>query len=204
MKGAVRLRVWGEYACFTSAIKADRVSYRIITPSAAVGMLEAVYWHPGVHWVINRIYIVNPGRYLSFCTTEVKSMANGTNYNPERCQHSGMILADVEYVIEASVNCDEPANVGKSLRIFRRNSKRGRCAWQPYFGLRQYMAHFDFVPMESQISTSPTMQGTHNLGIMFWGWDYANKRGDHVNPLYFNATVVDGVIDVPLRNDLEM
>src|SRR5699024_6117919 len=124
----VKVRVWGNYALFSRPeMKVERCSYDVMTPSAARGILEAVYWHPGMRWVIDKIHVVNPVRFTSVRRNEVKSKILAGNvlqaYNGKKdprslyistkaeiVQRASLLLRDVEYVIEAHFEMTEQAN----------------------------------------------------------------------------------------------
>ena len=149
----VRVKVWGDYALFSRPeMKVERCSYDVMTPSAARGILEAIYWHPGLSWVIDKIYVKNPIRFTSVRRNEIKSKASANNilqvYNgadkplyistkDDIVQRASLILKDVSYVIEAHFEMTEKANntdnPGKFKDIMMRRLKRGECHHMPYF-----------------------------------------------------------------------
>ena len=150
----VKVKVWGDYALFSRPeMKVERCSYDVMTPSAARGILEAIYWHPGLRWVIDRIYVQNPIRFTSVRRNEVKSKVSASNvlqaYNgadkplyistkEEIVQRASLLLCDVAYVIEAHFEMTDQANAsdnpGKFKDIMMRRLKRGECYHMPYFG----------------------------------------------------------------------
>lgn len=142
-------------------MKVERCSYDVMTPSAARGILEAIYWHPGLRWVIDKIYVKNPIRFTSVRRNEVKSKVSASNvlqaYNgadkplyistkEDIVQRASLILRDVSYVIEAHFEMTDQANEtdnpGKFKDIMMRRLKRGECYHMPYFGCREFPAHF--------------------------------------------------------------
>ena len=147
----VKVKVWGDYALFSRPeLKVERYSYDVITPSAARGILEAIYWHPGMKWVIDKIYVKNPINFTSVRRNEVKSKISANNvlsvYNgaekplyisskEEIVQRASIILTNVEYVIEAHFDMTERANAtdnpGKFKDIIMRRLKRGECYHMP-------------------------------------------------------------------------
>ena len=161
MSVGVKIKVWGDYALFTRPeLKAERYSYDVITPSAARGILDAVYWHPGLRWVVDRIHVVKPIRFTRIRRNEVKSKISASNVlsvynganNPlylntkaEIVQRASVVLQDVEYVIEAHFEMTPKANgsdnPGKFKDIIQRRLKRGECYHMPYFGCREFPAH---------------------------------------------------------------
>lgn len=213
MAFGVRLHVWGERACFTRAeMKAERVSYDVITPSAARGILEAIHWKPAIRWVVNRIHVLRPIRFESIRRNEVakklpassvkKAMNAGrtdglvTYVDEERQQRAATVLRDVGYLIEAHFELTERAGpddtVGKHLDIFNRRARKGQCFHPPYLGVREFPAAFSLVERDD---TGPSclqaLQG--DLGWMLHDIDFAND----MQPQFFRARMVGGVIDIP-------
>lgn len=145
MAVGVKIRVWGDYALFSRPeLKVERYSYDVITPSAARGILDAILWHPGMKWVIDKIYVKNPIKFTSVRRNEVKSKISGSKvlavYNgadkplyikskEEIVQRASMILTNVEYVIEAhfemTENANKTDNPGKFKDIMMRRLRRG-------------------------------------------------------------------------------
>ncbi len=154
MSYGVKLKVWGEYACFTRPeMKVERVSYDVMTPSAARGILEAIYWKPAIIWVIDRIHVLNPIRFDNIRRNELagklplgtikKAMKNG--YSPveilienDRQQRAAMVLRNVNYVIEAhfKFKSNEDNNTAKHKEIFDRRARNGQCIHRPYLDCR--------------------------------------------------------------------
>ena len=152
----IRLEVWGDYALFTRPeMKVERVSYDVMTPSAARGLMEAVYWHPGMRWSVDRIHVCSPIRFTNLRRNEVKAtvsarsartvMERGTGdlylCTPENIQQrASMLLRDVHYVIEAHFDMTDRAapgdNPGKFQDIIKRRVRKGQFYHQPYFGCR--------------------------------------------------------------------
>lgn len=142
---SIKMEVWGDYACFTRPeLKTERYSYDVPTPSAARGMLESVYWHPGLTWIVDKIYVMNPIRFTNLRRNELKSKilasailseANGKSVsyidrNADIQQRATTMLRDVHYVIEAhfemTENANESDNPGKFQDIIKRRLHRGR------------------------------------------------------------------------------
>ena len=158
----ISLEVWGDYACFTRPeMKTERVSYDIMTPSAARGLLESIYWHPGMRWVIDRIHVCAPIRFTNLRRNEVKSTISarsartvmergkGELYlttSQDIQQRAAMLLRDVRYVIDAHFDITDQAsdsdNAGKFQDIIKRRIRRGQFYSQPYFGCREFPAQF--------------------------------------------------------------
>lgn len=211
MSRGVRVRVWGDYALFTRPeMKVERCSYDVITPSAARGILEAVYWHPGMRWRIDRIYVRKPVLFTNIRRNEVKNKIMGSNVlsvmagaRRELCQYTkgeivqraSMLLKDVEYVIEAHFEMTEHANEtdneGKFKDIIMRRLRAGRCFHTPYFGCREFPARFELFEDED-IRTA--YEGTEkDLGFMLYDFDYS---GAEPVPMFFRAVMKNGIINV--------
>lgn len=202
------LRARGPLACFTRPeLKAERVSYPVMTPSAARGLLEAILWKPAIRWHIQRIRVLEPIRFLSFRRNEVNSKApkpaaklvdeGGTPptlyADDDRAQRNTVALRDVDYVIEADFEMTDRAgpgdNVPKFVDIFNRRVEKGQHFHQPYFGCREFAA--EVLPA----SDAPAPQGgTRDLGLMLWDIDF---RPEGNRPIFFKARLDEGVLKVP-------
>ena len=211
----VKVKVWGDYALFSRPeLKVEGYSYDVMTPSAARGILEAIYWHPGLRWNIDRIYVKNPICFTSVRRNEVKSKVSASNvlqvYNGadkplyintknEIVQRASTILCDVCYVIEAHFEMTEKANEtdnpGKFKDIMMRRLRRGECYHMPYFGCREFPAHFCLCE-EEEIHTAYDDVSERDLGLMLYDMDYSNK--DNIQAMFFRAVLKKGVLD--LRN----
>ena len=211
----VKVKVWGDYALFSRPeLKVERYSYDVMTPSAARGILEAIYWHPGLRLNIDRIYVKNPICFTSVRRNEVKSKVSASNvlqvYNGadkplyintknEIVQRASTILCDVCYVIEAHFEMTEKANEtdnpGKFKDIMMRRLRRGECYHMPYFGCREFPAHFCLCE-EEEIHTAYDDVSERDLGLMLYDMDYSNK--DNIQAMFFRAVLKKGVLD--LRN----
>ena len=181
MSFGIELKVWGDYACFTRPeMKVERVSYDVITPSAARGILEAIYWKPAIKWVVDKIHVLKPIRFDNIRRNELsdrlgtatvrKAMKDGTSpvkifIEEKRQQRAAMVLKNVAYVIEAHfvLNGIEDENTGKHADMFRRRAKKGQCFHQPYLGCREFPAFFDL--LEQEIPKSQ-LSGTQDIGWM--------------------------------------
>lgn len=211
----VKVRVWGDYALFSRPeTKVERCSYDVITPSAARGLLEAIYWHPGLRWVIDRIYVKNPIQFTSVRRNEVKSKVlassvlqayNGgdkplyMNTKAEIVQRASVLLTNVEYVIEAHFEMTDKANAtdnpGKFKDIIMRRLRRGECYHMPYFGCREFPANFALYE-EEEVETAYDEVPEKDLGFMLYDLDYTDRG--HIQPMFFRAVMRYGVLD--LRN----
>ena len=207
---SIRVEAWGNYACFSRPeMKTERVSYDIITPSAARGLIESVFWHPGMRWEIDRIYLLSPIRFTNIRRNEVKSVILGSNvrsvmrkgkgelaiYTPlDIQQRAALILQDVHYVIEAHFDMTEKAsssdNPGKFQEMTRRRLAKGQFYSQPYFGCREFPAYCK----EWKEEEVPALPLTQDLGYMLHSMDYSDP--ENITPRFFRAKLVDGVLDV--------
>lgn len=213
---SVSVEVWGDYACFSRPeMKTERVSYDVITPSAARGLLEAIYWHPGLIWCIDRIRVCNSIRFTNIRRNEVKDtisarkvrtvMERGTGElylatSESIQQRAAMILRDVRYVIDAHFEMTEDAapgdNPGKFQDIIKRRLAKGQFYHQPYFGTREFPAHF--APCGEIPPCPEELRGEKDLGWMLLDMDYSDP--ENITPMFFRATLRDGVLEVPNRN----
>ena len=215
MTFGIRLHIWGERACFTRPeMKVERVSYDVITPSAARGILEAIHWKPAIRWVVDRIHVLRPIRFESIRRNEVggkispasvtkaikaKSTAGLANYvDEDRQQRAATILRDVAYVIEAHFDLTAQAgpddSVGKHLDIFNRRARKGQCFQMPCMGVREFPADFLLLEDGAPLPTvDDSLRGERDLGWMLHDIDFERN----MTPRFFRAQMVDGVIEVP-------
>lgn len=207
---AIRMEVWGDYAAFNRAeFKVERMSYDCPTPSAARGMLEAIYFHPGLRWVVDRIYILNPIQFTNVRRNEVKSKLTCTSAyaamlgkDKDLCittsqdiqQRAAMMLRNVHYVIEAHFEMTDKANPsdnpGKFQDIIKRRLRRGQCFTQPYLGTRECTAHFALWTED----TIPSIDESRDLGFMLYDMDYSDPN--NIQPMFFHAKMENGVVDL--------
>ena len=213
MARGVKIRVWGDYALFSRPeLKAERCSYDVITPSAARGILDAVYWHPGMKWVIDKIYVKKPIRFTSVRRNEIERKISASNvmqvYNGAKkslflstkadiVQRASLLLCDVEYVIEAHFEMTSKANKtdnpGKFKDIIMRRFRRGECFQMPYFGCREFPANFCLCE-EENIKTAYEDVEEKDLGYMLFDIDYTDKND--LKPMFFRAVMKKGVLDL--------
>jgi CRISPR-associated protein Cas5d len=216
----VKLRVSGDHACFTRPeMKVERVSYDVMTPSAARGILEAVHWKPAIKWIVEEIRVLKPIRFQSIRRNEVgakapvaairKAMKSGDLgdlhlvIEDNRQQRAATVLADVAYVISArfelTPKADDSDNPGKHLDTFNRRARKGQCFHQPCLGTREFPARFELVepdaPMPAPENETADLGfgAPRDLGFMLYDIDHA---GDH-SSLFFRATLDRGVMKVP-------
>ena len=209
---AVMIEVWGDYALFTRPeMKVERVSYDVMTPSAARGLLEAVYWHPGMKWIVDRIYVLNPIEFTNVRRNEVSEIVSASKVrsvmsgksdalyiSTQECiqQRASMILRNVHYVIEAHFEMTEKAslqdNPGKFSDIIRRRLEKGQCYHQPYFGTREFPARFRAWKGGEPQTAYPNEK--RELGFMLYDMDYSDQ--ENICPQFFRAVLENGVLDV--------
>lgn len=215
MPYGVKLMVWGDYACFTRPeMKAERVSYDVITPSAARAVLEAIYWKPSIRWVIDRIHVLRPIKFMNIRRNEVGSKTPLKNVTAamksdsaslalyidetdkegklkNRQQRAALILRDVCYGIKAHFEYvgEDDKDDGKHLDCFNRRARGGQCFTQPYLGCREFSANFELV----EKFPLSRLKGKQDLGWMLHDIDYP----DDMKARFFRAEMVDGVINVP-------
>lgn len=205
-----KIRFWGKHALFTRPeFKTERLSYEVMTPSAAVGMLEAIFWHPGLHYEIDRIYVLKPIRFETIKKNEVRSKGNINDFrrmietgepaayiaHDNIDQRNTTFLVNVDYVVECHFDMTEKANVsdnpGKFAEMLRRRAAKGQCFTQPYFGTKDFAADFALWEAGKPV---PSISETKNLGLMLHSMDYTNP-GD-IRPRYFMAELKNGIMDV--------
>lgn len=214
MSGAdgFRLHVWGERACFTRPeMKVERVSYDVMTPSAARGILEAIHWKPAIRWVVDRIHVLKPIRFDSIRRNEVASKIPassarsamksgnlaglGLAVDEDRQQRAMLCLRDVAYGIEAHFEMTDRAgpedNPGKHAEMFRRRAEKGQCFHRPSLGVREFAADFELV---DAFPPGALAEGARDrdLGWMLYDIDYLSDR----RSIFFHAVMEGGVIDV--------
>jgi CRISPR-associated protein Cas5d len=216
MAQGIKLRVWGAYAAFNRPeLKVERYSYDVITPSAARGILESILWHPGLKWIIDKIYVVNPIKFISIRRNEITeklsansalSCLNGSkkrlsiSRSEKIVQRNSTILTDVEYVIEAHFEMTDAASPSDSeakfISMVKRRAKKGQCYKTPYLGCREFPAYFELVEDEDEIHSYYENEENYDLGLMLYDMDYSDK--ENITPIFFRANMQNGVLD--LRN----
>ncbi len=210
------LEVWGDMACFTRPeLKVERVSYDVITPSAARAIFDAIFWKPAIRWEVTKIEILNPIKWTSVRRNEVGGRLNtSTIYIEEkRQQRNSLLLKDVRYRIHAKLvfipfeqRKDTPRenvmdeNPGKYNAMFERRASKGQCFNQPYLGTREFSASYKLI-MDSNASSLPISENK-DLGIMLYDMDFSDSN--NIMPMFFRAKMKQGVIDVPSYNSEEI
>jgi CRISPR-associated protein Cas5d len=215
MSFGARIHVWGDRACFTRPeMKVERVSYDVMTPSAARGILEAIHWKPPILWVVDRIHVLKPIRFQSIRRNEVGAKANATSaeramragsteglglvMEEERQQRAATLLVDVAYVIEAHFTLTARAGAedtpAKHAAMFNRRAALGQCFHRPCLGTREFAADFALLPEGAPLpeSTLPANQRDQDLGWMLHDIDHAAGTTSR----FFRARLEGGVLDV--------
>jgi CRISPR-associated protein Cas5d len=208
----IKLEVWGEYGCFTDPVfKTERVSYEVMTPSAARGILESVYWKPEIRWVIDEIHVLNPFKWMNIRRNEIESKVPykaGNNGNgrilieEKRQQRTTRLLCDVRYGIVAHFEMlsSHDANKtdfrttdfgGKHLSIFQRRAAKGQCYHQPCFGCREFPAFFKLASDGFSPCQLPAKDRNRDLGWMLY-----DLRWPQMEAEMYHAAMIDGVLDV--------
>lgn len=214
------LEFTGDFACFTRPeMKVERMSYDVMTPSAARACFEAILWKPAIRWHIRKIEVLKPISWINLRRNEVASvvstrnvetaMKNGTailglNIEDDRQQRAGLFLRDVAYRVHADLEffseCDPGAHANKYCEMFERRARRGQCVNQPYFGCREFAADFRMV---TDLSTEPPpIYETRDLGFMLYDLDF-DKLADPT-PRFFRARLENGALKVPAWNSEEV
>lgn len=208
-----KLHIWGDYACFTRPeMKVERVSYDVITPSAARGILEAIHWKPAIRWHVDRIHVLRPIRFQSIRRNEVGTKASAANassgmkrgttaglgitVDEHRQQRAALVLTKVAYVIEAHFELTDKAgpddSSAKHAAMFARRATQGQCFHRPCLGTREFPAEFEL--LEGDRWTDDRLEERNrDLGWMLHDIDFANGNTSR----FFRAEMKNGVIDVP-------
>lgn len=202
------LEIWGDYALFSRPeMKVERVSYDVITPSAARGIMEAIYWHPGIRYEVSRIFVLNKIKFANIRRNEVSQKISASNVKKfmkskkgelyiatsnDRTQRFSMVLKDVHYVIEIQVETTEE-NLLKTYNILERRLIKGQCYHTPYFGTREFPAHFKLCEDISKMETAYPNE-VRDLGFMLYDMDYSDKN--NIRPMFFRAKMENGIVNV--------
>ncbi len=203
----LQVLVSAEFACFTRPeMKVERVTYPVPTPSAARGVLEAIFWKPEVAWRVEEIWVLKPIRYFSILRNEVNSRASpdvakrwqkqdgGYDATADRAQRHTLALRDVAYLIRGQVE-KKPgveADIAKFRDQFRRRVRDGRCFATPYLGCREFSAAF-----QEPDGTEQPIDLTDGLGLMLYDLDYVPDGSGRGTPQFFQARLEGGVLRVP-------
>ncbi len=223
------IEVWGDYACFTRPeLKVERVSYDVMTPSAARNIFQAIFWKPAINWIVKRIEVLSPIKWVSVKRNEVAALASksggGVYIEDKRQQKSGTFLKDVRYRIYAELDfipvgkrqprerksklsdteeergfrVDE--NPAKYNAMFERRASKGQCFTTPYLGCREFSANFRLVSDGEELP--PPIPETRDLGIMLFDMDFTDTKNPM--PMFFRAKLENGVLNVPNPNSGEI
>lgn len=213
MAYGIQLEVWGKYALFSRPeMKTERVSYDVITPSAARGLIEAVYWHPGLKWVIDSVFVCNPIRFTNIRRNEVsqkisasnvREVMNGKNaplyLNASEAiqQRASLVLTDVRYIISAHFKLTQMASASDTPEKFYAMTcerlKGGKNFMQPYFGCREFPANIRL--FKGDLPAPPEeLLGKRDLGYMLFDMDYSNPVD--IRPTFFRATLLNGMLNL--------
>lgn len=216
------LELSGDFACFTRPeLKVERVSYDVITPSAARNIFQAIFWKPAIRWEVTRVEVLNPIRHTSIKRNEVGALASkgskGVFIEEARQQRTSYILKDVRYRVFARMvyipvrdrskaeqedfstrdkNEQEAENPGKYQGMFERRASKGQCFTSPYLGCREFECAFRYLP---DAKYSKGISETRDLGLMLYDMDFEGNR-ESPEAMFFHAVMRNGVIDVPERS----
>lgn len=214
------LELSGDYACFTRPeMKVERVSYDVMTPSAARACFEAILWKPAIRWQVRKIEVLKPIRWINLRRNEVASVVSTRNVETamkagrgdlglyieeDRQQRAGLFLRDVAYRIHAELEFlrerDPDASPAKYQEMFERRARRGQCVNQPYLGCREFAAAFRLI--EDPDKEPAAIPETRDLGFMLHDLDFANPSDPQ--PRFFRAQLENGVVAVPAWDSTEV
>lgn len=214
------LELSGAFACFTRPeMKVERVSYDLITPSAARACFEAILWKPAIRWHIRRIEVLKPMRWVNLRRNEVASVVSTRNVSSaiasgsgalalyiedDRQQRAGLFLRDVAYRVHADLQFvpakDPAATPAKYQQMFERRARKGQCINQPYLGCREFAAHFQLI--DDPASEPAAIDDTRDLGFMLHDLDFTNPNDPQ--PKFFRAQMNEGIVEVPPLDDHEV
>ena len=198
----VSVRLWGDLACFTRPeMKVERVSYPIMTPSAARGALEAIFWRPTFRFQVREIWLLSQPRYISFLRNEVKDKMTvppkeGYVYlaDEHRTQRHTLALRNPAYLVRADILLTDPASTEDTAKYrdqFRRRVDRGQCFHTPYLGCREFVASFSS-PREGERALPIDL----DLGPVLLDMEYAEAE-PRITPHFFQARLEQGIMPVP-------
>ena len=213
------LEVKGDFACFTRPeMKAERVSYDVITPSAARAIFEAILWKPAIDWEIEQIEVLQPIRWLTVRRNEVASKIPATSVraamragsgsltlyaDEDRQQRGSLLLRDVAYRLHARLVNGRGARgepLAKYEEMFRRRAAHGQCVNQPYLGCREFDCRFRLI--DEPTEGPAALEETRDLGVMLYDLDFADA--ERPAPIWFHARMERGTVAVPGRASLEL
>ncbi|MCX7698424.1 MAG: type I-C CRISPR-associated protein Cas5c [Candidatus Goldbacteria bacterium] len=217
----IKLKVWGNYACFTRPeMKAERVSYDVITPSAARGILEAIHWKPAIKWIIDKIHVLNKIEWTNIRRNEVSGKIPEGNIKKAICgeevelyqlitedrqQRASLILKNVAYIIEAHFEMTEKAGKSdtpeKHYNIFLRRAREGQCFHRPYLGCREFPAEFELLEDDAKLPESFYKDKDEiDFGWMLYDLDFKGEKEigiyEEITPKFFRVKMKKGIINV--------
>jgi CRISPR-associated protein Cas5d len=226
------IEVWGDYACFTRPeMKVERVSYDVITPSAARAVFETIFWKPAIRWNVTKLEVLEPVKWISVRRNEVGAVMSERSphlfIEDNRQQRAGLFLRDVRYRLYAEIEYINPnnriqhkhatpeefidleekqligkdENPGKYNAMFERRARKGQCFNQPYLGCREFSAHFRLVENPEKEDKLPIAE-TRDLGFMLYDMDFTNEK--EPNAMFFKVQMNHGVIIVPPKDSEEV
>lgn len=216
------LEVWGDFACFTRPeLKVERVSYDVITPSAARAIFEAIFWKPAFKWQITEIQVLNDIKWFSIKRNEVAAVASrGAKeifIEEKRIMKNGLLLRDVRYRIKARLvyipvgertkaamakhEAEGSENPMKYYEMFERRARKGQCFTQPYLGCREFSASWRLV--EDGDEQAQPLPINRDLGIMLYDMDFS-KKAECPDALFYHARIENGTISVPTPDSNEI
>ena len=218
------LEVWGPMACFTRPeLKVERVSYDVITPSAARAIFEAIFWKPAIRWQVTKIEVLSPIKWTSVRRNEVGALASKTPIfiEDKRQQKNTLLLKDVRYRLWAKLEFIKRAesknpfidkeekdfirkdeNPGKYNAMFERRASKGQCFNQPYLGTREFSASFRLVKPEQE-ELQPPIVDSKDLGLMLYDMDFEGNT-EKPDAMFYHAIMENGVIIVPPKDSKEV
>lgn len=213
------IEVWGDMACFTRPeLKVERVSYDVITPSAARAIFDAIFWKPAIKWQVTKIEVLSPIKWTSIRRNEVGAVASLQKdqifIEDARQQKNSLLLKDVRYRLYATLVYIPPKerkgesrtagpdeNPGKYQAMFERRASKGQCFNQPYLGTREFSASFKLIKNDAEKIIQPINED-RDLGIMLYDMDFTNP--EDIQAMYYRANMKKGVIIVPSINSEEV
>ena len=213
------IEVWGNMACFTRPeLKVERVSYDVITPSAARAIFDAIFWKPAIRWQVTKIEVLSPIKWTSIRRNEVGAVGslqkNQIIIEDSRQQKNALLLKDVHYRIYATLVYIPPKerkgesrtagsdeNPGKYQAMFERRASKGQCFNQPYLGTREFSESFKLIQNDAEKIIQPINED-RDLGIMLYDMDFTNP--DNIQAMYYRASMKKGEIIVPPLNSKEV
>ena len=214
------LELSGSYACFTRPeMKVERVSYDVMTPSAARACFEAILWKPAIRWHVRKIEVLKPIRWINLRRNEVASVVSTRNVETamkngkgdlglyieeDRQQRAGLFLRDVAYRVHADLEFlaarDSEASATKYYEMFERRATKGQCVNQPYLGCREFAAAFRLIA-DPSAEPAPIVE-TRDLGFMLHDLDFSKPSDPQ--PHFFRARLENGAVSVPAWDSEEV